>query len=81
MSEAARPDVLVPAPSEASEVARRIAEAAIDAYTKEDWHYVLNALRPDRAARYISNRPPEERLELLLLIESPNRRSRYYQSF
>ena len=75
MSEAATPDALVPAPSEASEVARRIAEAALDAYTKEDWHYVLNALRPDRAARYISSRPPEERLELLLLIESPNRRA------
>ncbi|MDE0231526.1 MAG: hypothetical protein OXI56_00210 [bacterium] len=56
-------------------MAQRIADAALDAYTKKDWHYVLNALRPDRAAMYISSRPPGERPELLLLIESPSRRA------
>ena len=75
ISEAATPDALVPAPPEASEVAQRIADAALDDYTKEDWHYVLNTLRPDRAATYISSRPPEERPELLLLIELPSRRA------
>ena len=75
ISEAATPDALVPAPPEASEVAQRIADAALDDYTKEDWHYVLNTLRPDRAATYISSRHPEERPELLLLIELPSRRA------
>lgn len=75
ISEVATPDALVPAPPEASEVARRIADAGLDAYTKEDWQYVLNALRPDRAATHISSRPAEERPKLLLLIESPSRRA------
>ncbi len=75
ISKAASPDALVPAPPEASEVAHRIADAALDAYTKEDWHYVLNALRPDRAATYISSRLPEDRPALLLLIESPSHRA------
>ena len=75
ISEAATPDALGPAPPEVSEVAQRIADAALDAYTKEDWHYVLNALRSDRAATYISSRPPEGRPELLLLIEPPSRRA------
>ena len=74
ISEAAVPDALVPAPPEASEVAQRIADAALDAYTEEDWRYVLNALRPDRAATYILDRPPEHRPELLLLVE-PSRRA------
>ena len=60
----------MPALPGASEQAQRIADAALDAYTKEDWHYVLNALRSDRAATYISSRPPEERPEVLLLIEA-----------
>lgn len=50
---AASPDALLPAPQLASEVARRIADDILDAYTKEDWHYVLNALRPDRAPTYL----------------------------
>ena len=75
ISKAASPDALVPAPPEASEVAHRIADAALEAYTKEDWRYVLNALRPDRAATYISSRPPEDRPALFLLIESPSRRA------
>ena len=75
ISEAATPDALVPAPPEALEVAQRMADAALDAYTKEDWRHVLNALRPERAATYISSRPPGERLKLLLLIESPGRRA------
>ena len=75
ISESATPDALVPASPEASEGAQRIASAALDAYTKEGWHYVLNALRPDRAATYISSRPPGERPELLLLIESPSRQA------
>ena len=74
ISEAAAPDALVPAPPEASEVARRIADTALDAYTEEDWCYVLNALRPDRAATYILGRPPEDRPELLLLVK-PSRRA------
>ena len=75
ISEAATPDALAPAPPEASEQAQRMADAALDAYTKEDWRYVLNALRPDRAATYISSRPPDERPELLLLIEQPSSRA------
>ena len=59
-------------------MAQRIADAALDAaldaYTEEDWRYVLNALRPDRAATYILDRPPEHRPELLLLVE-PSRRA------
>lgn len=74
ISEAATPDALVPAHPEASKVAQRIADVALDAYTEDEWHYVLNALRPDRAATYILSRPPEDRPKLLLLIE-PSRRA------
>ena len=62
-------DALGPVPPEVSEVAQRIADAALDAYTKEDCHYVLNALCSDRAATYISRRPPEGCPELFLLIK------------
>ena len=75
ISEAATPDALVPALPGAAEQAQRMADAALNAYTEEDWRYVLNALRPDRAATYISSRPPDERPELLLLIEPPSCRA------
>ena len=74
ISEHATPDVLAPVPPEVSEVAHHIVDVAFDAYTEDDWRYVLNALRPDRAAAHISSRPPEDHPELLLLIE-PNRRA------
>ena len=74
ISEAATPDALVPAPQEALEVVQHIADAALDAYTEDDWRYVLNALRPDRAAIYISSRPPKDRPKLLLLV-TPIRRA------
>ena len=75
ITKAATPDALAPAPPEVPEVAQRIADAALDAYTKEDWQHVLNALRPERAATYIYSRPAQERPELLSLIEPPRRRA------
>ena len=73
ISDAVTPEALETAPPEALEVAQRIARSALDAYTEDDWRFVLNALRPDRAAKYISSRPAEDRSELLLLVEQIHR--------
>lgn len=74
ISGAARPENLLPAPSEAREIARNIADAIADSYTEDDWRYVLNTLSPDRAAVSISSRPLEDRRRLLMLID-PDRRA------
>lgn len=71
---AASPENLLPAPSEAREIARNIADAIADSYTEDDWRYVLNTLSPDRAAVSISSRPLKDRRGLLMLID-PDRRA------
>ncbi|MDE0120564.1 MAG: hypothetical protein OXS33_02390 [bacterium] len=65
---------LLPAPPEAREIAKEIADAIADSYSEDDWRHVLNTLSPDRAARSISSRPFEDRRRLLMLIE-PDRRA------
>lgn len=74
ISRAARPENLLPAPPDAWEMARKIADAIADSFTEDDWRYVLNTLSPDRSAFDLSTRPPEDRERLLALIE-PDRRS------
>ena len=74
ISGAAKPGNLLPAPPEAREIARQIADAVADSYTEDDWRYVLNTLSPDRAAMDISSRPFEDRKRLLSLID-PDRRA------
>ena len=74
VSRAASPENLRPAPAEAREIARGIADAIADSYTEDDWRHVLNTLSPDRAAMGISSRPFEDRRWLLLLID-PDRRA------
>ena len=58
-----------PGGREAREQARRMAAAIADAYTDDDWSYVLNALSPSRAAHQIASRPPEDRDHLLGLLD------------
>ncbi len=74
ISGAASPDNLLPAPPEARDIAREIADAIADSYTEDDWRHVLNTLSPDRAAMSISSRPFEDRRRLLMLID-PDRRA------
>ena len=74
ISRAARPEILLPAPPEAREMARKIADAIADSFTEGDWRHVLNTLSPDRSAFDLSTRPQEDRERLLALIE-PDRRS------
>lgn len=68
------PNNWVPAGPEELEQARRIADAVADSYTDDDWRYFLNVLDPERAARQITSRPPEDRDHLLSLLE-PDRRA------
>lgn len=74
ISRAARPENLLPAPPEAREMARQMADAIADSFTEDEWRTVLNTLSPDRAAMDISTRPPEDRPRLLMLID-PDRRA------
>lgn len=74
ISRAASPGNLLPAPPEAREIARQIADAVADSYTEDDWRHVLNTLSPERAAMDISSRPSEDRQRLLLLVD-PDRRA------
>lgn len=73
ISQAATPETLVPAPPDASEQGRRIANAYFDTYTDEDWRRLLNKLHPDQAAGVISHRPVGDRQRLLMLIPSDRR--------
>ena len=70
----ATPENLVPAPPDAIELGREIADSISDSYTDEDWRRVLNGLSPHRAASRISRRPPSDRDRLLMLID-PDRRA------
>ena len=62
-----------PADREAWELGRRMADAVADAYTDNDWRYLLNKLPPSRAAEQIATRPTEDRRKLLELIDSERR--------
>lgn len=62
-----------PAGREARQQARRMAAAIADAYTDDDWRYVLNSLSPSRAAHQIASRPPEDRDHLLGLLDLDRR--------
>ena len=74
ISRAATPENLMPAPPEAREMARQMADGIADSFTEDDWRYVLNTLSPDRAAMDISTRPLDDRQWLLMLID-PDRRA------
>ena len=50
-----------------------MATAIADAYSDEDWRYVLNELSPRRAARTIARRPLEDHHRLLMLVEPVRR--------
>ena len=65
---------LKPAGPEAWEWGRQAGDAIADTFTDEDWETLLNRLSPDRAARHITFRPPEDRQHLLSLV-SPDRRA------
>ena len=58
----------VPGGPEDLEWARQAAQTLQDAYTEDDWRYVLNELTPERAARKIGRRPVEEQGYLLELL-------------
>ena len=69
------PSNWVPAGPEEIEQARRIADDMADAYTDDDWRYLLNVLSPIRAASEIADRPPEDRNHLLSLLNPAQRAS------
>lgn len=72
-------DNLQPADAAAWELCSRMASAIADAYSDEDWRYVLNELSPRRAARTIARRPLEDHHRLLMLVE-PSRRAKVKNS-
>ena len=63
------PSNWVPAGPEELEQGQQIANALADSYTDDDWRYYLNVLDPERAARRIAIRPPEDRDHLLSLLD------------
>ena len=73
ISQAAKPEKLVPAPPGALEQGRQIANAYFDTYADEDWRRLMNELHPDQAAGVISHRSLEDRQWLLMLIQSDRR--------
>lgn len=74
ISQAARPETLLPAPPGALEQGRQIANAYFDTYTDEEWRVLLGKLQADQAAGVISHRSAEDRRRLLMLIP-PDRRA------
>lgn len=73
VSRAAGPENLLPAPPEALEQGRQIANAYFDTYNTEDWRRLLNRIHPAQAAGVISNRPFEDQKGLLILIGEDRR--------
>ena len=69
------PDNWVPAEPDEVEMGRQIADEIADTYTDDDWRYVLNTLSPQRAARFIADRPSDEYQHLLSLLNAEQRAS------
>lgn len=69
------PENWVPAEPDEVEMGMQIADEIADTYTDDDWRYVLNTLSPQRAARFISDRPSDEYKHLLSLLNTEQRAS------